>query len=256
MLRKRLIFSLIYNDGYFMQSRNFRLQKVGDLNWLEKNYKFRSIASSLDELVVLDASRSNKDIYQFASVITKLVSNVFIPIAAGGGISKIEDAELLFSSGADKLILNSSLFEYPLLVKDLVKKYGSQSIIASIDYRNINGDIIPFINNGTNKIKFGLNDYLDYLNDLDVGEIFLNSIDKDGTGFGYDLKLIEKIESKVTKPLIISGGAGNEKHFLEGLSIDGVSGVSTANLFNFIGEGLPNARRFLHNEGINLAKYY
>jgi cyclase len=146
-----------------MQSRNFRLQKVGDLNWLEKNYKFQSIAFSLDELIVLNASRNNKNIHQFSSMISKLVSNVFIPIASGGGIKRMEDAELLFSSGADKLVLNSALIESPLLVKDLVNQYGSQSIVASIDYRIIDGAIIPFINNGTKKIDFVLEDYLNYL---------------------------------------------------------------------------------------------
>ena len=122
MLRKRIIFSLIYSDGFFMQSRNFRLQKVGNLNWLEKNYKFQSIAFSLDELIVLNATKTEKRITEFAETVSNLVNDVFIPIAAGGGIRTLEDAELLFNSGADKLVLNTALVESPELVKILVKQ--------------------------------------------------------------------------------------------------------------------------------------
>jgi cyclase len=86
MLRKRLIFTLIYNNGFFAQSRNFRLQKVGDISWLEKNYRFKDLAFSLDELVILDASRESKNIVGFADTLSRLVEDVFIPICAGSGV--------------------------------------------------------------------------------------------------------------------------------------------------------------------------
>ena len=82
MLRKRIIFTLIYSQGFFMLSRNFRLQKVGDLNWLERNYKFQKIAFSIDELIVLNATKENKSIKEFANIVSSLVNDVFIPIAA------------------------------------------------------------------------------------------------------------------------------------------------------------------------------
>lgn len=107
MLRKRIIFTLIYADKSFNQSRNFRLQKVGDIKWLEKNYKFKDIAFSLDELIVIDASRKNKEIKVFSKELKRIVNSVFLPITAGGGIKSIDDAKLLFDNGADKLILNS-----------------------------------------------------------------------------------------------------------------------------------------------------
>ena len=255
MLRKRIIFALIYSDGFFMQSRNFRLQKVGNLNWLEKNYKFQNIAFSLDELVVLDASRSNKCITDFAKTIANLVNDVFIPIAAGGGIRTMEDAELLFKSGADKIVLNTLLYENKDLVRSLIKRYGSQSIVASIDYKKNNDNFDVYTNDGTTKIDMNLEEYLLYLENLEVGEIYLNSIEKDGTGFGYDFDTIEKFESKIKIPLIIAGGAGNESHFTEGLKYKNVSAVATANLFNFIGDGLPKARKKLIESGENLANW-
>jgi cyclase len=255
MLRKRIIFSLIYCDGYFMQSRNFRLQKVGNLNWLEKNYKFQSIAFSLDEIIVLNASKSEKNIIEFAKTVSNLVNHVFIPIAAGGGIRTLDDAELLFNSGADKLVLNTALIEYPQLVKSLVKKYGSQSVVASIDYKKVDGLYEVYIKDGTIKANMLLSEYLDYLNNLEIGEIYLNSIEKDGTGFGYDFETIESLEKEIKRPLIIAGGAGNECHFIEGLKLNSVSAVATANLFNFIGDGLPKARTAIINKGINIANW-
>jgi cyclase len=255
MLRKRIIFTLIYSHEYFMQSRNFRLQKVGNLTWLERNYKFQKIATSLDELIVLNATKDGKSMFDFATTVSKLVDDVFIPIAAGGGIQSMEDAELLFKSGADKIVLNSALIEYPDLVRNLVLTYGSQSVVASIDYKKNNEINEVYINDGSKKIDLSLEEYVNYVELLNVGEIYLNSIDKDGTGFGYDFDTIEKIKDHINLPLIIAGGAGNEKHLIDGLKIKEVSAVATANLFNFIGDGLPNARRHIIDSGENIAKW-
>ena len=255
MLRKRIIFALIYSDGHFMQSRNFRLQKVGNLHWLEKNYKFQNIAFALDELIVLNATKTNKDITKFADTVNKLVNDVFIPIAAGGGIKTMEDAELLFKSGADKIVLNSLLVEHPEMVKELIKNYGSQSVVAGIDCKTNGESYDIFINDGNTKIDFSIQEYIKYLEDLGVGEIYLNSIDKDGTGFGYDQALIECVNKITTLPLIIAGGAGNENHLAQGLQIENVSAVATANLFNFIGNGLPNARKQIIDSNENIANW-
>jgi cyclase len=255
MLRDRLIFSLIYNAGAFMQSRNFRLQRVGDINWLERNYKFQNISFSLDELIVVDATKENKDIKKFSEAVKRLVSDVFIPVAAGGGIRELEDAELLFNNGADKVIINSTLYETPELAKRIIEKYGSQSLVASVDYKLVDDVPVVYINDGTVPIAMRLDEYLIFLQELGVGEILLNSINQDGTGFGYDISTIQKYGQAISVPLVIMGGAGNERHLLEGLALDCVSAVATANLFNFIGNGLTNARLFLLNNGCNLARF-
>jgi cyclase len=253
MLRKRIIFSLIYSDGFFNQSRNFRLQKVGDLKWLENNYGFSKIAYSLDELIIIDATKEKKNIINFSKTIEGIVEDVFIPICAGGGINNISDAELLFKSGADKIIINSAIYENPFLIKELVHIYGSQSIVASIDFKVVQNEYIAFISNGTKEVTTDLVIYLKNIQDLGVGEIYLNSIDRDGTGFGYDLESINYLANFIKVPLIIAGGAGNEKHLLEGLKINEVSAVATANLFNFMGEGLPNTRQYILNNNHNIS---
>jgi cyclase len=238
-----------------MQSRNFRLQKVGNLHWLEKNYKFQDIAFALDELIVLNASKGDKKMTEFASTVSKLVNDVFIPIAAGGGIRSMQEAELLFKSGADKIVLNSLLVENPNMVKELIKNYGSQSVVACIDCKLKEGTYEIYIKDGTVKIDYDLKTYVAYLEELGVGEIYLNSIDKDGTGFGYDQNLIETVNKITSLPLIIAGGAGNENHLAQGLKFENVSAVATANLFNFIGNGLPNARSQIIAANENIANW-
>jgi imidazole glycerol-phosphate synthase subunit HisF len=255
MLRKRIIFSLIYSNGFFNQSRNFQLQKVGDIKWLENFYKFQKISFSIDELLIVNANKDKKDINEFSKNVSKIVNDVFVPISAGGGIKSISDAELLFKNGADKIILNTVLIENKELITDLVKKYGSQSIVASLDYKIINNKIIFFNNDGTNEIHYSCNDYIRYVQSLNVGEILLNSIDKDGTGFGYDFESIKSISQIVKIPLIIMGGAGNQQHLYEGLNSFDVDAVATANLFNFIGDGLPKARKWLLENGVNISRW-
>jgi cyclase len=255
MLRQRLIFALFYNNGNFMQSRNFRLQKVGDINWLERNYKFQKISFSLDELVILNVTRDKKNLVEFADVVKKLVEDVFIPVAAGGGIRSLEDADKLFKNGADKIILNSALYDNPELINEISEKYGSQSVVASIDFRCIDGNARVFINDGTRLINMQLHEYLIKVLATPVGEILLNSIDKDGTGFGFDLDTIKSVANSIDVPLVLMGGAGNELHLHEGIELDNISAVASGNLFNFIGDGLPNARKYLLSRGCNLSSW-
>ena len=255
MLRKRLIFTLIYSNGNFMLSRNFRLQKVGDLNWLEKHYSFKDIAFSIDELLILNATRYEKNIDQFSKTLQNVVSNIYVPVSAGGGIRSLEDAEILFSNGADKIVVNSLLHDNKQCIKDLVEKYGSQSIIASIDYKYENKNLAVYINDGTLKLDIPLEDYLKQVIQLNIGEIYINSIDKDGTGQGYDIERISQLIENIEIPVILSGGAGNASHLIEGINIPSVDAVATANLFNFIGDGLPKARSIMIQNNINLAKW-
>ena len=251
MLRQRIVFTLIYNDGYFSQSRNFRLQSVGDIKWLEDNYKFQEISFSLDELIILNATTGNKDLPKFTNILNRLVDNVFIPVAAGGGIKSMEDAKLLFDNGADKIVINTALSKNEELVKNIISHYGKQSLIASVDYR-VDG---VYINNGTEKVDMPLDEYMGYIESIGVGEIYLNSIEKDGTGFGYDIKTIEKVVKQINSPLIIAGGAGNEHHLLAGAQLPKVSAVATANLFNFMGDSLPNARDYMLKNSCNLVSW-
>jgi imidazole glycerol-phosphate synthase subunit HisF len=253
MLKKRLIFTLLFNKGNFMLSRNFRLQKVGNANWLKNSYNFEHIAFSIDELILLDVTRNDRDIILFSEAIRSIVDTCFIPVSAGGGIRSEEDAIILMNSGADKLVINTVMVENCSLVSSLVSQYGSQCIIASVDYKVINDKFEVYINNGTRLIEYQLGEYLLYLESLEVGEIYLNSMEQDGTGQGYHIDYLKEIIDKINVPVILAGGAGKYQHFIEAVNNLKIDAVATANLFNFIGEGFPNARDKMINADIDLA---
>lgn len=238
-----------------MLSRNFRLQKVGDFKWLKKHYNFEKIAFSIDELVILDVTRENRNINEFSSAVKEVIKNVFIPVACGGGIRTINDAKMLLKSGADKIVVNSTLYRDKNLIKNLVKNYGSQFVVGSVDFEIKDNVRNVYIENGQVKLKENLEQYLDQIEKLSIGEIYLNSISKDGTGQGYEIDLLSETLKKISTPVILAGGAGNYLHLIEGLQHKSIDAVATANLFNFLGDALPKARIEILNQQMNLAQF-
>lgn len=251
MSKKRLIFTLIYSDGFYNLSRNFKLQNVGDLNWLKNNYDFSKISFSIDELIILDASKEKKK-EDFFSNLNSLSSECFVPISAGGGIKTIDDAKVFFDNGADKIVLNSVTFNNPETLYKISEIYGHQSICISIDFKFINGQHRVLIKDGTEVIALNLKDYLQKISKYPVGEIYLNSVDKDGTGQGLDFEVLNLLPKKFKLPIIMAGGAGQANHLIEALHDERISAVATANLFNFIGNGLKVAREDIISANVDL----
>ncbi len=254
MLKKRLIFTLLYDSGSFMLSRNFRTQRVGDIGWLENNYDFAQISCFIDELIVLDITREKRDISIFCEVLKKLTSGCFLPISAGGGVKSVQDARILLQSGADKIVLNTALFEEDDLVENLAEEFGQQCLIGSIDLvKTSENEYSVITESGTRTVSNSAKDILARLTNESIGELYLNSIDRDGTGQGYDLNILELIPKTCNIPIILAGGVGNAVHLASGLSDLRVDAVATANLFNFIGDGLQRARELLVKDGFSLA---
>jgi len=258
MVRSRLIFTLLFADGVYNLSRNFRLQKVGDLDWVLKNYDFQSIARSIDELIVLDVNRlARRDVPGLCSALENLGRNCFMPIAAGGGVRCLADAKQLFKSGADKLVLNTAYFLDPDFVRELIRIYGAQSIVSSIDYRKEqDGTRRVYHANGSQASTFNIQEAVAYVRDVGAGEIYLTSIDNDGTGSGFDMEALSLVAPSCPIPIIASGGAGNHLHFNEALDSGLVTAVSTANLFNFMADGLADARSSMLSDGIDLSVWH
>ena len=257
MLKKRLIFTLLYNRGSFMLSRNFRLQKVGDLKWLQLNYNFAQISRAIDELIVLDVSREARNHASFSEMLKLLTKGCFMPISAGGGIRSLEQAKQLLRSGADKVVLNSAIHDDPALIRALAREFGQQCLIGSVDAKMDRGTgaYQAFKDNGTRPVERPLPALFSDFAELPLGEIYLNSIDRDGTGQGYDLRMIDCVPASFGKPIIVAGGAGNYHHLSEGLSSAHVSAVATAHLFNFVGDGLQASRQQLQQLGHQLALF-
>ena len=255
MLKKRVIFVLLYDKGTFMLSRNFRLQKVGDLRWLKENYDFSRIAFSIDELIILDVSRGDRDEDKFREHVRSLSGECFIPIAAGGGIRNIEQAQKLLYSGADKIVVNSLLAKDEDAITKIASKFGQQCLVASVDVKKTGDGLRCFVENGTTMLSTSLAEYLKDIILLPIGELYLNSMDRDGTGQGYDYDLLDSLPTPMHTPVILAGGAGKDTHLIEGLNDGRVDAVGTAHLFNFVGDGLINARNSLYKIGMNLAKW-
>ena len=144
MLKKRIIFTLLYNDGTYALSRNFRLQHVGNLDWLQNNYNFSKTSLYIDELVILDVTRGNKILDKFILDVKSLATDCFIPISAGGGIKNLDDAKKLLQSGADKVVLNSILFQDKKVISEISDKFGAQSIVMSVDIKYVSNEPVIF----------------------------------------------------------------------------------------------------------------
>ena len=238
-----------------MLSRNFRLQKVGNMDWLEENYGFSTVGYSIDELVVIDVSRQGRNTPQFCEDLKRLTRDCFAPITAGGGIRTLEHVHQLLRSGADKVVVNTALHDQPELVEEIATELGRQCIVASIDIQKINGVYQVFKNNGTVKVGESLDHILLKCAGLPIGEIHIESIDRDGTGNGLDLEILEFIKHVKDVPLILMGGVGNAEHIIAGFKDERVDAVATGNLLNFMGDGLVRARGLAIDGGINLPKF-
>ncbi|MEI6713050.1 MAG: HisA/HisF-related TIM barrel protein [Verrucomicrobiota bacterium] len=239
-----------------MLSRNFRLQRVGDIAWLQKNYNFSKITAAIDELVVLDVSRGQRDADKFCDTLSQLAETCFAPIAAGGGVRTLTYCTRLLRNGADKVVLNSPLVTDSSLVNELSREFGRQCLVASVDIRTApEGGASVWIENGSCEVEMPIDDYWRVIIGSPIGEIYLNSINRDGTGQGYDFTLLDSLPKNLSIPVIFAGGVGNATHLANGLMDSRVDAVATANLFNFVGDGLLQARRQLIEMGFLLPNW-
>lgn len=249
--KKRIIFTLLFSNGFFVLSRNFQVQKIGKISWLKKNYNFSKITKAIDELIILNIRNKRQNFNDFCNTIKQISTNIFIPISAGGGIENYEDAKKILRSGADKIVVNTLLFNSKE-VKKLSKYVGNNCIVGSIDLKLINQKLFIWDNNKNENSKVSFIEGLNKISKLPIGELYINSIDKDGTGQGYLFEILKQIPKKINLPIIIAGGAGNWMHLQEGLQKDNLSAVATANLLNFVNDGLTNARKKIISNKLDL----
>jgi cyclase len=253
---KRLIFSLLYDDGDFVFSRNFKRQKVGDINWIFENYDLENVALGLDELIIIDISKKKNKI-EFTDIVKKISKKIFIPITVGGGIYNEKDVDNYLKSGADKILLNNLFYKDKNFFQKISKTFGKQFIVGCIDYKKINNKYIIFKNDGNEECKnINLIQQIRNLHTAGVGEIVLQSIDLDGTGMGMDLEIIEVLKKiNISSPIILKGGIGKPEHIVTVMSKKDVEAVCTANLFNFIGDSFIYTRELLIQNKINVANW-
>ena len=252
---KRIIFTFLFFDGQFILSRNFFRQKIGDISWLLKNYNLEKVAYGLDEIMLINISSSDQFSHDFLNIIKKIAQKCFIPITVGGRIKSIKCAESYFKAGADKILINNLNIMKPEVTEKIIKIYGSQAVTACLNYKsNLNGHYL-YKSDGKSMHDQTISSYLRFLLKIQVGEVLLQSIDKDGTGNGLDTSVLNLLPTYFPLPVIAMGGIGKKEHFIEGLSNKKIDAVSTANILNFIGSSILDVREAVIKAGISLPEF-
>jgi cyclase len=205
-------------------------------------------AEGADELVFLDISASPDERRTTLEMVARVADSIFIPFTVGGGIRSVADAGAALRAGADKVSVNTAAVRDPSLIARLAESFGSQCVVAAVDVKRIGGRLTVVVNGGREATSREAAPWLRELESLGAGEILLTSMDRDGTGEGYDLELTRAAAAAVTIPVIASGGAGNLAHLAEALEA-GAHGVLAATIFHFRGSSLPEARAFLRERG-------
>lgn len=205
----------------------------------------------VDEIVVLDIDATKYGKEPDFQRIEEIAAEAFMPLGYGGGIKNIYQMERLFKVGVEKVIINSAIHRNSGLLMEASRIFGSQSVVASIDVKkDVFGRYQVYSNAGEKKESVELASYVSRVQDEGVGEVIINSIDRDGTMFGYDLKLIEKISRKLKVPLVVLGGAGSVVHFQEAIKA-GASAVAAGSMFVFHGRHKAVLISYLSQESLN-----
>ena len=230
MLTKRIIPCLDIKNGRTVKGVNFvDLRDAGDPVELAARYA----EEGADELVFLDISATEERRKTLINLVLNVAENVNIPFTVGGGISSIEDVYKLLKSGADKVSINSSAVKNPQLINDLAAKFGSQCIVVAIDAKLIDGKWKVHLVGGKVSTELDLFDWAKEVEDRGAGEILFTSMDHDGTKNGFANIALAKLSTNLNIPIIASGGAGNNQHFIDTFKKGKADAALAASVFHF-----------------------
>jgi len=254
MLKRRLLPVLYLLDGWMVRSQGFtEHQYIGD----PVLHVERMVDWDVDELIVLDIGRGemsfdhhrqdyrHKPVRTLLEFILRIAVECRIPLTFGGRVRSVDDVRARIQNGADKVSFNAALAEAPDVVTQCARAFGSQAIVASVDFRVVDGSARVFFDHGTTDAGAGPADWSRRAQELGAGEILLNAIDRDGMARGYDLDTIEQVVDAVDIPVIACGGAGHQRHFLDCFARTGAQAVAAGNIFHFTENSYPRAKRFL-----------
>ena len=245
MLARRIIPCLDVAGGRVVKGVHFTsLRDAGDPVEQATRYD----AEGADELVFLDISASHEARETTLEMVGRVAESIFIPFTVGGGIRAVADAGAALRAGADKVSVNTAAVRDPSLVSRLAESFGTQCIVAAVDVKRIGSRLAVMVNGGREETPLEAIDWIRRLEVLGAGEILLTSMDRDGTGAGYDLPLLSAASGAVSIPVIASGGAGRLEHLAEAFEA-GAHGVLAATILHFQGSTLPEARAYLAGRG-------
>jgi cyclase len=233
-MRHRIIPILLLRNNGLYKGQKFRDHKyVGDPINAIKIFNDKEV----DELVFLDISASKEGKTPNLSMLKDITSECFMPLGYGGGISSVEMIREILSVGIEKAILNTHAVKNPAMIRKAVDYFGSSTIVASIDAKkDLFGKYSVYINSGTEKINLNPFDWAKELEKMGIGELIINSIDKDGSMTGYDWDLIQRVSQTVKVPVIAAGGASGLNDFVKVCTVNGASAAAAGACFVFQGK--------------------
>lgn len=248
-LAKRIIPCLDVKDGQTVKGVNFvDLRSAGDPVELGKAY---SLAGA-DELVFLDITASFEGRKTFTEMVGRVARQINIPFTVGGGINELADVERLLMAGADKVSMNSAAILNPTIIEDTARRFGSQVCVVAIDARMEPDGWHCYLKGGRQRTERQLFEWAHEAQERGAGEILFTSMDHDGVKEGYANEALRELADNLSIPIIASGGAGCKEHFRDTFIEGHADAALAASVFHFGEIPIPELKRYLHNEGINV----
>ena len=247
-LTKRIIPCLDIKDGRTVKGTNFiNLRDAGDPVELGALYA----KEGADELVFLDITATVEKRKTLSELVNKIAHHVNIPFTVGGGISSVDDVNVLLQNGADKISINTSACKSPQLIDELAKEFGSQCVVLAIDTKKEgDGEWNVYLNGGRTKTSKKCFDWAMEAVDRGAGEILLTSMNHDGTKNGFAIEITKLLSEKLPVPVIASGGAGTMDHFVEVFKKGSADAALAASIFHFKEITIPDLKKYLFNKKI------
>jgi cyclase len=252
MLKARIIPCLDVKDGRVVKGINFvDLRDAGDPVEQARIYD----AAGADELCFLDITASHENRGILLDVVRRTAEACFMPLTVGGGVRELEDIRELLLAGADKVSINTAAVKRPEFVREAAEKFGSQCIVVAIDAKRVerrDGSVgfEVFTHGGRNPTGLDAVEWARKMVEFGAGEILLTSMDRDGTGVGFDVSLTRAIADAVGVPIIASGGVGTLDHLVEGIRNGHADAVLAASIFHFGQHSIPEAKHHMADAGI------
>jgi imidazole glycerol-phosphate synthase subunit HisF len=246
MLTKRIIPCLDVDRGRVVKGTNFLgLRDAGDPVEVARRYQ----EQGADELVFLDISASHEGRAIMLDMVRRVAEQIFMPYTVGGGIRTLADATELIQAGAEKISLNSAAVKTPQLIAEVSRKFGACATVVNIDPKRVNGEWVVHINGGRIPTELRALEWACEVERLGAGEIVLTSMDADGTKNGYDLEMLRAISSRVSIPVVASGGAGNPEHLRQAFEA-GADAALAASIFHYNEYTIPDTKNYLARHGV------